>query len=198
SALLRQRAVRIFSLYWPARALGCIALPAVAWNLLAKDWPDIITSIFLLGSDWRLAFASYPHDHWEALPLAFGPAWSLGAELTFYLMAPFIVRRTFVVIAIMLGSLAIRFWFVWQYGAQIQETWTLHFFGSTVCSPRLSAVAPACAVPRRPQQRLPPSPVPPDRDGTVRSTKRWGMLPIDRLRPRRYGPRAKRPAADGA
>jgi peptidoglycan/LPS O-acetylase OafA/YrhL len=127
------RAVRVFSLYWPALALGCIAMPAVAWNLAAKDWPDILTSIFLLGSDWRLAFASYPHDHWEALPLAFGPAWTLGAELTFYICAPFIVRRTLVVTAIMIGSLAVRFWFVWQYGAQIQETWTLHFFGSTVC-----------------------------------------------------------------
>jgi len=127
------RAVRIFALYWPVLAIGCVALPVVAWDLAAKDWPDLATSIFLLGSDWRLAFASYPHDHWAALPKAFGPAWTLGAELVFYLSAPFIIRRPAVVVSIMAGSLAIRFWFVWRYGAQIQETWTLHFFGSTVC-----------------------------------------------------------------
>ena len=60
-------------------------------------------------------------------------SWTLGAELTFYLFAPFILARPRLAAAILVASLLTRAGFVWSYGRVLHDTWTYTFFPSTAC-----------------------------------------------------------------
>src|SRR5205807_10604241 len=55
----RNRAVRIFSLYWPVALIGFATVPGAWHDFLVASSPDKLTGLFLLGTDWRVAFASY-------------------------------------------------------------------------------------------------------------------------------------------
>ena len=46
----------------------------------------------LFGLDSLVAFESYPHTHWTFIPSSMGIAWTLAAELTFYSVAPWLLR----------------------------------------------------------------------------------------------------------
>ena len=81
----------------------------------------LFTNLFILGQEWgymliyragELLFSVHAYDH---LPIAtqftiIAPAWSLSIELAFYAIAPFILRRHFLVIAaVALASSWFRF-----------------------------------------------------------------------------------------
>jgi peptidoglycan/LPS O-acetylase OafA/YrhL len=103
AAFYRNRFIRIFSLYWPL----------LAFVVVAGEWPheigDVLTNVFLIGADWRVMFARFPAEHWEALPTHLHQAWTLAPELCFYLAAPWLLR-SWKAAATLLGlSFALRF-----------------------------------------------------------------------------------------
>lgn len=123
----KSRFVRIYSLYWPLYALIVLLNLVGGWEDFAtKGVLDRTLSVILFGSDWQVAFASYPEQHWEIFPPALRVAWSLGAEVTFYAAAPFLLRRPAVCLAMFATSAAVRAALVAAYG--FNETWTYHFF----------------------------------------------------------------------
>ena len=103
-----------------------------AWDwFVSESLVDKFTGIFLLGMDWRIAFRSAPDSHPAINGL--GQAWTLSAELTFYLMAPLLLRSWKIAAALLLGSFALRMAFVVAHGADLQDVWTYRFLPSTLC-----------------------------------------------------------------
>jgi len=127
------RAIRIFSLYWPVVALAFILIDHSWAQFWTATFPDKLTGVFLLGLDWRVAFASYPATHFEAAINGLQQAWTLGAELTFYVMAPLLMRSWRIGLVLLVSSLVLRAAFVWQLGPAIHDTWTYHFAATTLC-----------------------------------------------------------------
>ena len=123
------------------------ALPfAVAWQSLTPiDWSSaallIGSQIFMWGQDIYLFFtlkhgalAFWPDFYTARQPLhpllVIPQAWTLGLEFSFYLIAPFIVRRSvgaiMVAFAASLGvRLCLQFWFGYQ-----GDPWSYRFFPS--------------------------------------------------------------------
>jgi peptidoglycan/LPS O-acetylase OafA/YrhL len=125
------RFIRIFSLYWPL-VLVCFVLVDRSWStFLSWSLPDQLTGLFLIGMDWRLSFASYPKPHFEAAIPGLEQAWTLGAELTFYLVAPFLLRSWKIAAALLVASFGLRAAFVFENGSDLQPIWTYHFVGTT-------------------------------------------------------------------
>lgn len=126
----RNRFVRIFSFYWPMLLFAEIFWPTTR---AATDYLATIANVTLLGSDWYVAFAHYPEQVFS-FNRVLTPAWTLGAELTFYAIAPWILRSTPVSLILLLLSLAIRLsfhkTFGWSAGGDV---WLYHFFPSTLC-----------------------------------------------------------------
>lgn len=111
SAFYRNRFIRIFSLYWPMVLLSFLLIPGVWTEFGAALW-DKATGLFLFGIDWRLSFASYPKPYWPAAIGSLHQAWTLGAELTFYLLAPLLLRSWRVAAAVLIASFGLRAMFV--------------------------------------------------------------------------------------
>jgi peptidoglycan/LPS O-acetylase OafA/YrhL len=94
----RGRFVRIFSLYWPVLLLILLFVPR-AWTMQLKHGPlDWMTNIVLIGIDTRLLLDADDRSMGPFLP----QTWTLGVELGFYLIAPFVLRswRTSIAVAI--------------------------------------------------------------------------------------------------
>jgi peptidoglycan/LPS O-acetylase OafA/YrhL len=91
---------------------------------------DKLTGVFLLGADWNIAFATYPTPNFGATIRFLEQAWTLGAELTFYLMAPLLMRSWKFGAILLVASLGLRWLFV---GNDPNGTWTYYFIGSTIC-----------------------------------------------------------------
>lgn len=126
----RSRFIRIFSLYWPMVAIVFIALPFTRAEFASNSMSDKFTNLFLLGIDWRLSFADYPADHWNAAIFSLRQAWTLGPELTFYILAPFILRSRKAALAIFAGSAITRAICIHMVG--FRELWTYYFLPSTI------------------------------------------------------------------
>lgn len=106
-AFYESRFVRIFSLYWPALLLMLVVFNLWSW-FGALSAIDKFTNLFIVVMDCRILFADYPGWHWDAGPFNMHQAWTLGAELVFYLLAPFILRSRKVALILFLLSAAIR------------------------------------------------------------------------------------------
>lgn len=122
----KARFIRIFSLYWPLLAMICLMLGGIKGSSFSAKF----TGIFLFGADWFTCFGDYPRQDFSQFPLYLGQAWSIGAELTFYAFAPLLIRSVPAAICVLCLSLACRISFVSVYG--FDNTWTYHFFPSTV------------------------------------------------------------------
>jgi peptidoglycan/LPS O-acetylase OafA/YrhL len=132
-AFYRRRFIRIFSLYWPLVIIALLMVP-YAWTWFSSASPlDLWTNVFLIGMDWSIPFASYPAPHNAAAVNGLGQAWTLGAELTFYLMAPALMRSWRIGAALLVASLAVRWTFVITLGPGAHTVWTYWFFPSSVC-----------------------------------------------------------------
>src|SRR3984885_253903 len=95
------RFLRIYPLWWAVVAFSAFALHA--------QWPDqsplqIFSSIFLFGSDWIVSFATYPKEYMGFFAPGTEVGWTLGIELTFYLLAPWLLRSTRLALAVLIGS----------------------------------------------------------------------------------------------
>jgi peptidoglycan/LPS O-acetylase OafA/YrhL len=130
-AFYRNRFIRIFSLYWPLVLMTFVLVPAAWAEFLDAALWDQVTGLFLFGMDWRLAFASFPQTHWAAAIVALHQAWTLGAELLFYLAAPLLLRSWKVATIVMLASFGTRAAIAADLGPGLHEIWTYHFVGTT-------------------------------------------------------------------
>jgi len=113
------RFLRVFSIYWlflvVAVALNVLAYFAIHDGVVARmvdaTWPVVIgttaSNILIFGQDIALFLKSDGTPYYQFMFLP--QAWSLSLELTFYLIAPFVVRRGLsVIIAVAFASLLVR------------------------------------------------------------------------------------------
>src|ERR1700722_11505304 len=106
-AFYRARFLRIYPLWW-AVLLIASAL-AVYRDVPTQDFPlSLLPSALLFGTDWLAAYGCYTHPFVLSFPPETGIGWTLGAELTFYLMAPFVLRRNAVALAALGLSAMVR------------------------------------------------------------------------------------------
>ncbi len=124
----KARLTRIYSLYWPIYFFSAVILfprPYEGSSYIL----DKITSIFLLGVDWRVTFVDYPNSYFP-FPIGLNAAWTLGVEMLFYMIAPFLLRSFSAVIFVFLLSVSVRI------PAAIFElgiSWTYMNFSTTIC-----------------------------------------------------------------
>jgi peptidoglycan/LPS O-acetylase OafA/YrhL len=132
AAFYTSRFIRIFPLYWALYGGMLIldyggARPDIANASIAEWLPGFV----LFGSDWAISFLHYPTTYWGEFPPFLRPAWSLGAELTFYLLAPWLLWRfPKLCLVALAASAAVRGVSVSRFG--FDETWSFHFFPSTL------------------------------------------------------------------
>lgn len=98
----------------------------------------VLSNLFIFGQDWLMFFGirngtlaftgSYAASD---VPLYQGllvpQAWTLGVELSFYLIAPFVLRSMWRVVALFLASLALRAVLL-HMGVAQSDPWTYRFF----------------------------------------------------------------------
>jgi peptidoglycan/LPS O-acetylase OafA/YrhL len=125
----KSRFIRIFSLYWPVVVIILIASPDIRASFLAGSIPDKFTNLFIIGMDWRIPFASYPDSHWAAALFGLRQAWTLGAELTFYVLAPVLLRSWRLALVAFALSAATRITAVSAVG--FNSAWSYQFLPST-------------------------------------------------------------------
>jgi len=139
------RALRIFPIYWTV-AIGIAffhlikhtgfysifsQLPASADMLLG------LSNIFLFGQDWVMflgvkdgTLTPVSNFFNSDVPLFRGllisPAWSLGLELTFYVLAPFVVHHLWRMLVLFAASLLLR-WYLVSIGLD-SDPWSYRFF----------------------------------------------------------------------
>ena len=151
-AFYENRALRLFPVYWLI-ALVTLAMYTAGFVLMGNpppffeiyqslDWFGqlalAISNITLFGQDWimftgiqdgRLTFLESWRDSetrvWHGLLIS--PAWSLGVELTFYVIAPFILHRLRLLLLLFVLSLALRFYLM-SIGIGLRDPWTYRFF----------------------------------------------------------------------
>jgi peptidoglycan/LPS O-acetylase OafA/YrhL len=129
----RKRFIRIFALYWPL-VLVCFLVVDIAWIAFVGANPlDKAVSLFLFGADWLIWAANEFGFPANVTIQGLWQAWTLGAELTFYLMAPFLLRSWKIGALLMVVSLATRMAFVLTLGTELNAVWTYTFFPSTLC-----------------------------------------------------------------
>ena len=143
------RAARIYLIYWAVLAISVAV--AIAAKLLTKEWPTyfvepphkltiyaIFTNLYIFGSAqaywlgfdgshfyYTMDYTASPYPVWRTLTLS--PAWTLDLELTFYLLAPFLVnRRLRTIFAIIALSFVARF--SWYAMGHDVDPWNYRFF----------------------------------------------------------------------
>lgn len=131
----RARFIRIYPLYWGLVALFVIvnfvgARTAILNLVVDGKVLDLFLGVVLIGSDWRVSFGNFPLQDFSPFLPMLKIAWTLGAELTFYLLAPIFIRSKTLAATVLLASLATRFTVVYFYGYHNVLSYT--FFPSTV------------------------------------------------------------------
>jgi len=104
----------------------------------AADILLVVSNIFLFGQDWVMFsgvqhsalaltwdYAKSDYPLWAGLLLP--QAWSLGPELSFYLIAPFLLLRRNMIVCVLLLSLALRAALIWV-GVGTKDPFIQRFF----------------------------------------------------------------------
>jgi peptidoglycan/LPS O-acetylase OafA/YrhL len=104
-AFFRSRFLRIFPLWW-VLLIVCLIIDKPPWP--QGHTLEVLVPTMLFGTDWLLGFWTYPARYWGILPYGVNVGWTLGAELTFYLMAPWVLRSGRIALALMLASVMVR------------------------------------------------------------------------------------------
>jgi peptidoglycan/LPS O-acetylase OafA/YrhL len=120
-------------------------LPGIARGLL------LISNATLFFQDWVM-FAAVRH-HVLVFPTAYyqsdvpiyeglliAPAWTLGVELSFYLVAPFVLARRHLVLLLLAGSVALRLWLI-GIGVGLSDPWSYRFFPTELALFLIGALA---------------------------------------------------------
>jgi peptidoglycan/LPS O-acetylase OafA/YrhL len=97
-----------------------------------------LSNLFMIGQDWIMFLGVQHHalvpvanfNHSE-VPLYQGmlihPAWTLGIELSFYAIAPFVLPRRKLVYALLIASVLLR-WYLVHLGLGTRDPWSYRFF----------------------------------------------------------------------
>jgi peptidoglycan/LPS O-acetylase OafA/YrhL len=125
------RALRIYPIYLVVLVIIVSFLQIIGKPLLSPpttgEWLfSALTNITLIGIPWLR------DADWLAIP----PAWSLAAELQFYIIAPFILpRRLWIVLLVLLGLTALRLSYLdqpfapWRY-TMLRSDWCFFMLGA--------------------------------------------------------------------
>jgi len=146
------RALRLFPSYWAVAAVTLViwlVLPTNLWTEFSV-LPNIdrafvaVSNFALVGQDW-FNFLGFRHGHLALVKdfqdsdfpfynlLLVPPAWSLGVELSFYALAPFILRRGWAtLLGCLLMSLGLRF--LLSRAGLDHNPWTYRFFPSELAT----------------------------------------------------------------
>jgi peptidoglycan/LPS O-acetylase OafA/YrhL len=141
------RALRLYPVYLAVAALTLLAYAgnggAAFWRVyeglpLTATLFLALSNLVILGQDWLMFFGiehgalaftgSFAHSD---VPLYQGllvpQAWTLGVELSFYLIAPFVLHSPRRLLALLVASLALRVALV-ASGIGVSDPWTYRFF----------------------------------------------------------------------
>lgn len=138
------RYLRLYPIYFVVGLLSFLVLrPAGFFEVYrtapaAADVLLIFSNITLIAQDWvmfsgvesdKLVFSTDFQKSEVVLQagLLLPQAWTLGVELTFYLIAPFVLERKKIIFLLLLLSIAIRV-YVLQIGLGRNDPWTYRFF----------------------------------------------------------------------
>lgn len=137
TAFYRARALRIYPLWW------CLYLivPFITGDglfgfIMSRHLYDLITGFFIFGSDWLLSFKAYPDHYTAPMPHGLELGWTLATEMTFYLIAPFVLRSRIWPVVIAVASVFVRILlnirFPSHTAPQLWDNWCYYFFPSLV------------------------------------------------------------------
>lgn len=117
-----------------------------------------LSNLLLFGQDWVLfagvrggelvfaaSFTDTEHRLYQGLLVP--QAWTLGVELSFYLIAPFILHRRRLLVGLLLASLALRAALI-AGGLGLQNPWSYRFFPTELALFILGALAHQVVLPR--------------------------------------------------
>lgn len=113
-----------FRIFRALDTAGQIALALSHLTVIGQDWlwfTGMQNGVFGLMADFNRS----------EVPVAFGllipPSWTLGIELSFYLLAPFLLTDRRWLLAALAASLALRGWLIW-IGLGFDGGWYYRFF----------------------------------------------------------------------
>jgi peptidoglycan/LPS O-acetylase OafA/YrhL len=124
-----KRGVRIFSLYLPMVALSFILLDETVMEFIKASPIQKLANFSLLGNDWVIWLDPENERSWLGLPHPLHQAWTLSAEFTFYLAAPWLLRSNVASAIALIASAGVRFAMVHKFGWS--DKWLYFFLPST-------------------------------------------------------------------
>ena len=135
----RARALRIYPLWWalylivPFFTWAGLFTWTGLWSFIAyHHFYDLLSGFFLFGSDLLLSFWTYPMGYTAPMPHGLELGWTLAPELTFYLIAPFVLRSKFLPSLILVSSILVRIVLNAVISHDAWAAWCYYFFPSTV------------------------------------------------------------------
>jgi peptidoglycan/LPS O-acetylase OafA/YrhL len=137
AAFYRARALRIYPLWWCLYLIVPFITEGGLWEFIKTHHAyDLLTGFFIYGSDWLLSFKTYPASYTNPMPHGLELGWTLASEMTFYLIAPFVLRSRVWPLVIFAGSVLLRMRlniaFPPDSDANLWNNWCYYFFPSTV------------------------------------------------------------------
>lgn len=148
----KNRFLRLYPIYWIV-ALATFTVYLVGGMFLEKDLGSIsiikqldftgslaliASNMLLVGQDWIMFtafsdglfhlttdFRDTDVPVWQGLLVP--QAWTLGVEISFYLLAPFILYNKRIILILLTASLALRVYLLF-IGLGLQDPWTYRFF----------------------------------------------------------------------
>ena len=136
AAFYRARALRIYPLWWSLYLIVPIITYGGLWSFIRHHHIyDLMAGFFLYGSDWLLSFWTYPLAYTAPMPHGLELGWTLATEMSFYLLAPFILRSKALPVAILLASILLRIILnisITSDQGAVWAAWCYYFFPSTI------------------------------------------------------------------
>jgi len=140
------RALRIYPAYYAVALLTLLGIIVARTNFfslygaipVSADALLVISNALIIGQDWVMFLGVSENkmivvrqDGWGKRGLFQGllvpQAWTLGLELSFYLVAPFIVKSTKMISVLLICSVVLRLLFI-LFGFDYNDPWTHRFF----------------------------------------------------------------------
>lgn len=152
SSFYANRFLRLFPIYWFVTVLTIIAISSASlifnqthptistFEALGFDGKVALTlsNVLIFGQDWIMFtgvregdfqfvtdFRASDVEVWQGLLVP--QAWTLGVELSFYLIAPFVLVRGNLIVALLLSSLFLRAYLIYL-GIGTKDPWSYRFF----------------------------------------------------------------------
>lgn len=165
------RCLRLFPIYWLVAAVA-LAMNGLeyavtgsnAWLGVLRDIDPLgriallVSNVTLFGQDWIMFTAVHDGaiglstnfreseiEVWKGLLVP--QAWTLGVELSFYLVAPLILHRRVLLIGLLLGSLVLRGVLI-KLGFGGIDPWTYRFFPTELALFLIGALSHQLLAPR--------------------------------------------------